>query len=96
MSYASAACAWLLFVGVFAEAMAALPARRNAVWLVDPAAALALAAPLLGLPKLDPVSPGPPIAVSLSLTGEPARIDVHIPARAIQRYLPLQAPAEPM
>lgn len=83
--------------GRFAKAaLSALPAKRNGVLLIDLPAVLPLVAPLAGLPKMDAIPPGPPIAASFSLSGEPARVDIHIPLRAIERVMQAFAPDEPM
>ncbi len=79
-----------------AKALAALPPKRNITLLLDPAAMLTLSAPLWGTPPMDPVLPGPPIAVSVSLSAQPVRLDVHIPARAIARYHEMLSPADPL
>ncbi|MGD2111369.1 MAG: hypothetical protein PVI86_18480 [Phycisphaerae bacterium] len=69
------------------KALAALPTRRNAVLLIDPAGALPVVAPLMGKPVGEPVPPGPPVALSVSLAGEPARVDIHVPFEAIERAM---------
>ena len=78
------------------EALAALPARKNAVILVDPAVALSMFGPLVGMADVGDIAPGPPIAISASLAGEPARLDIHIPFRAIERVIQAMAPESPM
>jgi hypothetical protein len=79
-------------------ALSALPAKRNMVMLLDPAGIVPILAPMMGggLGKAPTVSPGPPIGVSMSLSGDPARIDVHIPIRAIERVMQTFAEDEPM
>ncbi len=79
-----------------AEAIAKLPAKRNAIGLVDPAGLLPLLGQMPGMPKFGEIPPGPPIVFSASLSGEPARVDIHIPARAIGRVLEAVSPDEPM
>ncbi len=79
-----------------AEALAALPAKRNAVVLIDPAGLLPLVGPYLGIPKVDAVPPGPPVAISVSLAGEPARLDIHVPLRSIERLMQALEPDDPM
>ena len=78
------------------EALAALPARKNAVILVDPAVALSMFGPLVGMADVGDIAPGPPIAISASIAGEPARLDIHIPFRAIERVIQAMAPESPM
>lgn len=78
------------------EALATLPAKRNAVVLIDPAGALPFIAPLIGMPKMDAVAPGPPVAISVSLVGDPARLDIHLPFRAIERVIQAMTPDQGM
>lgn len=79
-----------------AEALAALPTKRNAVVLIDPAGLLPIVGPYLGIPKLDAIPPGPPVAISASLAGEPARLDIHVPLRSIERLMQALEPDDPM
>lgn len=81
---------------VVAEAMAALPAKRNAVMLIDPVSILPMIAPMIGMPKMEPLPPGPPVAVSVSLSGEPARLDINVPFKAIERMVRSLTPQQPM
>lgn len=67
------------------EAISSLPTNRNALLVFDPAGVLPLLGPMMGKPTSSDVPPGPPIAISVSLAGEPARVDIHIPFRAIER-----------
>jgi hypothetical protein len=77
------------------EALAAIPEKRNMVLLIDPPGIIGLVpAELSGIPKTEPAPPGPPIAVSVSLAGEPARVDIHVPLRAIERFKQTVAPNE--
>ncbi len=69
------------------EALSHLPTKRNAVVLIDPAAALPMIGPMFGMPKAEAIPPGPPVAISISLSGEPARADIHIPFQAIERVM---------
>ncbi len=78
------------------EALAALPAKKNAVILVDAAVAMSMFGPMLGAADVGDVAPGPPIAISASLSGEPARLDIHIPFRAVERVMQAMAPESPM
>ncbi len=79
-----------------AEALAALPAKRNTVVLIDPAGILPIIGPMMGIPKTDAIPPGPPIAVGISVAGEPVRVDIHVPFRAIERVIQASGPEEPM
>lgn len=75
------------------EALAALPAKRNAVLLLDIATALGTFGPMFGaVPPGANVPPGPPVALSVSLCGEPARVDIHVPVKAIERILQVMQP----
>ncbi|MCH7840000.1 MAG: hypothetical protein IID38_07170 [Planctomycetes bacterium] len=67
------------------QALAALPTKANAILLVDPAGSIPLLARLGVGAQARRTSPGPPIALALSLSGEPARLDVHVPVGAIKR-----------
>lgn len=77
------------------EAIATLPAKRNAVILIDPVGVLPIVGPMMGMPKTDTVSPGPPVAISASFAGEPARVDIHIPLQAIERLMKAMSPEKP-
>ena len=78
------------------DAIATLPAKRNMVILVDLAPAFAAFAPMLNMPELSAIPPGPPVAIAVSLVGDPARVDIHVPWRAIERVMQATAPEEPM
>ena len=67
------------------QALAALPANANAILLVDLAASIPLLARLGVSARARQTSPGPPIALALSLSKEPARLEIHVPAGAIKR-----------
>jgi hypothetical protein len=76
-------------------ALSALPDRRNAIILIDPAGALPILGPLLGKPNPMELPPGPPIAISASLCDEPARLDIHVPLRTIERIVQAMSPQDP-
>jgi len=78
-----------------AEAVAGVPAKKNALLLIDPAGLLPLIGPMMGMPKADPLPPGPPVAISVSLSGEPARVDLNVPFKAIARMVQALKPAPP-
>jgi hypothetical protein len=80
---------------VIAEALATLPAKRNAVVLIDPAGLLPLIGPMMGMPKVEPMPPGPPVAISVSTSGEPARVDINIPFKAVERMVHALTPQPP-
>jgi hypothetical protein len=80
---------------VVAEALVTLPAKRNAVLLIDPAGVLPLIGPMMGMPKVEPMPPGPPVAISVSISGEPARVDINIPFKAIERVVRALSPQPP-
>ena len=77
------------------EALSALPERRNAVVLIDLAGALPILGPAAGKPNVDPLPPGPAIGISASMCGEPARLDIHVPLRAIERVVLAMSPLKP-
>lgn len=77
------------------EAIDSLPTKRNVIVLLDIASALPLIGPIFGMPATaGEIAPGPPIAVSISLSGQPARLDIHIPVRAIERIMKNITPGE--
>ncbi len=67
------------------NAISSLPTKRNALFVIDPAGMLPLLGPMMGKATSSDVSPGPPIAISMCLAGEPARVDIHVPFQAIER-----------
>ena len=79
-----------------AEALKNLPAKRNLVVLIDPAGVLPALGPMMGMDVPPNVTPGPPVAMSTSLSGEYARTDIHVPAKAISRVVEAVTPAPPM
>lgn len=78
------------------SALANLPAKKNMVVLIDPAGIVSLLGTMTGMPATGPTPPGPPFAISVSLSGGPARLDIHVPVRAIERIKQAMAPDEPM
>ena len=76
------------------EALSALPKERNAVILLDIASIMSMIGGMMGRPAGAAVPPGPPIAISVSLAGDPARLDIHVPIRAIERIMQATAPGE--
>ncbi len=78
------------------EALKNLPAKRNLVVLIDPAGVLPAFGPLMGMDVPQNIQPGPPVAMSTSLSGEYARTDIHVPAKAIARVVEAVTPASPM
>lgn len=78
-----------------AEAMKALPAKKNVVILVDPAGVLPAFGPLLGMEVADNVPAGPPVAISASFSGEYARTDIIVPAKTIARVVQAVSPQPP-
>ncbi len=69
------------------DALATMPAKRNVIGLVDLAGVLPMVGPMLGMPQTGTIPPGPPAAISVSFAGEPARLDIHVPIRAIERLI---------
>ena len=80
---------------LIAEALNTLPAKRNLVILVDPASVLPAVGPLLGMELPGNIPPGPPVAISTSLSGDYARTDIHVPAKAISRVVEAVTPQPP-
>lgn len=77
------------------EALAALPAKRNAIFLVDIGGFMPLMA-LMGSPTSANLPPGPLVGASASFSGDVARFDVHVPLRAIERVIKATEPEQPM
>ncbi len=67
--------------------LSALPEKRNFVMLVDVAAAVPFIQSMMGGDAAKPATgdAAPPIGMSLSLSGEPARVDLHLPIKALER-----------
>lgn len=78
------------------KALSALPTKRNAIIVIDPVGFLPLIGPMMGKPPTGDVPLGPPIAISVSLSGEPARVDIHVPFRAIERTMQAFGSEEPL
>ncbi len=76
-------------------ALGALPKRRNLVVLIDPAGILSMIAAVAPMPVAS-IGPNEPFAISVSLAGEPARVDIHVPARSIRAIVKAFEPEEPM
>jgi hypothetical protein len=76
-------------------AMNKLPAKRSGVLLMD-LAGMAYIMEMFGQPMSGTLPPGPPFALSFSLSGEPARVDIHIPLKAIERAMQAFSPQQPM
>jgi len=74
------------------KVLSALPSKRNAVLLIDPMGVLPLLGPMMGMPPAGDQQPGPPIGVSVSFAGEPARVDIHVPFEAIERVTKAMQP----
>ncbi len=77
------------------DAIAALPAKRNAIVLLEPSGILPLMGQMMGAPKAEPMPPGAPIAISLTLSAEPARVDIHVPFQSIARMVAAMKPQPP-
>ena len=78
-------------------ALEALPSDRNGVILIDPVGFLPMIPPMF-MPEIDTssIGPGPVVGIGISLSGAPARLDVHVPVQAIVRVMQAWAPEEPM
>jgi hypothetical protein len=76
----------------------ALPKDNNMVVLID----LMMLMPMFQnmmpgmLPDTSGATPGVPVGISLSLNGEPARLDLHVPFESVSRLTALFAPQPPM
>jgi len=70
------------------EALEGLPPKGNAVVLVDPVGIMPMLGPLMmmgQMPDLSSLPPGPPIAASMSLAGDPAVLTVQVPVATLER-----------
>lgn len=79
-----------------AEAMKSIPEKRNLVVLLDPIGLLPAFGSLLGMEVPENMPPGPPVAISTSLSGEYVRTDIHVPAKAIARIVEVTSQHAPM
>lgn len=80
-----------------AEALKNVPAKRNMLVLLDPAGVLPALGPMMGMDNLPAnMTPGPPCAISTSLSGEYVRTDIHVPAKAIARIIEATSQLAPM
>jgi len=78
-----------------AEALKTLPAKRNLVILVDAVGFLPMIGPMMGMEIPANLPPGPPAAISTTLSGDYARTDIHVPAKAISRVMEIVSPPPP-
>lgn len=71
------------------KVLGALPEKRNFVALIDLGAAIPFFKSMMGGDAAKPAttSSAPPIGMSLSLAGEPARVDLHVPIKAIEQVM---------
>jgi hypothetical protein len=79
-----------------AEALKNLPAKRNLVILVDAMGILPMIGPMMGMEVPANLPPGPPAAISTTLSGDYARTDIHVPAKAIAKVMEIMSPPAPM
>ncbi len=78
------------------EALASMPSSRNAILLVDLAGLTPIIAAMSGnMPEATAAQPGPPIAISVSMSGGPARADIRVPLKAIERMVQQFSPKQP-
>jgi hypothetical protein len=80
------------------SALAALPEKRNVVLLIDPAGLLPMLSTMLPgmVPPMPAMGPCEPFALSVSLCGEPARVDIQVPLKTIEQIVQsMQPPAPP-
>lgn len=76
-------------------ALKKLPAKRSGVMLLDLAGIVPIME-LFGQPMSGPMPAGTPFAISFSIAGEPARMDINIPLKAIERVVQAFSPQQPM
>lgn len=69
------------------KVLGALPEKRNFVMVLDVGSAVPFFQAMMGGNAAKPAATeaGPPIGMSLSLSGEPARVDLHLPIKALER-----------
>ncbi|MEK6799351.1 MAG: hypothetical protein AABZ12_10325 [Planctomycetota bacterium] len=70
-----------------AATLAKLPKKRNVVLLVDPIGAMPLLGSLLGMVAQGVAGGGEPVGLSISVSGEPARLDIHLPAKTLAAWV---------
>lgn len=68
----------------------------NGILLLDLAGVVQMVSAMFGTPGAAEVPPGPPVGAAMNLTNNPARIDIHIPAKAISRVMQMQGGDAPM
>ena len=66
------------------KSLGKLPERRNAVILINPASVARMVGQFTGGGAIPTLPPTAPIAISLSVAGEPARVDIHVPFAGIE------------
>ncbi|MBI1826528.1 MAG: hypothetical protein HY287_00705 [Planctomycetes bacterium] len=67
-----------------ADAVKALPAKKNVLLLLDFSGALGMISTMTGAPMALPPGAMPPAAISLTMSGEPARLDLHVPLASLR------------
>jgi len=70
-----------------ADAIKALPAKKNVLLLLDFSGVLGMVSTMTGAPMALPPGAMQPAAISLSMCGEPARLDVHVPLASLRGAL---------
>lgn len=74
------------------ESLSKLPSTRNAVVLFNPMGLLPLLGPLMG-GQVRVQEPGTaPVAISVSLAGNPARVDVRVPFETVEKAVKAFSP----
>lgn len=68
----------------------------NGILLLDLAGVAQMVGAMFGTPGGAEIPPGPPVGAALNLTNNPARIDIHLPAKAISRVMQMQGGDAPM
>ena len=80
------------------RALEGLPRKRNMVVLIDlnGIMPMMMAAMMGGAPTGSPPAAGPPLALSVSLAGEPATLTVHVPVAALEQMSKAMSGPAPM
>jgi hypothetical protein len=78
------------------EAISQLPGKYNAIMLINLAAIPAMLGPMMGMPAAPPrASTAPPVALSVSLSGDPARVDLYVPLKTVEELAKAFNPPAP-
>ncbi len=80
------------------EAFAKLPAQRNGVLLFDLSSLMKLVEATLGKSPGSAAAASPPVVLSFSVAGHPARLDAYVPIKAVEQLVAALSaqPVEPL